>query len=148
MTVQVRNEDFSMLGEVHIKEGEIHPQDLVVIGGTARVEGEVLGDIVVILGELYLSGHANRGVVAVLSEVTLDDGAVIDAHHAHCLTDDEGQPLRIVHRDISARMHRSLSSGVTVDVRSTSGVISGFCANSRRSRELLPSIMRRRHSSS
>ncbi len=85
MTVQVRNEDFSMLGEVHIKEGEVHPQDLVVIGGTARVEGEVLGDIVVILGELYLSGHANRGVVAVLSEVTLDDGAVIEREFVNVL---------------------------------------------------------------
>ena len=67
LALSERQEDFQMGGGVHIKPGEIHPRDLVVIGGSARVEGEVRGDIVVVLGKLYLSGTARRDVVTVLS---------------------------------------------------------------------------------
>ncbi|MCZ6670322.1 MAG: polymer-forming cytoskeletal protein [Acidobacteria bacterium] len=80
-----RNEDVQFGGEVHIREGEVHQGDLVVIGGSARIEGEVQGDIVVIMGGLYMSGKGNQDVVTVLSTVELADGAVIEGSFVNVL---------------------------------------------------------------
>ena len=59
--------------------------DLVVIGGNARVEGEVQGEIVVVMGSLYMSGRGKRDVVAVLSTVELAEGAVIEGSFVNVL---------------------------------------------------------------
>ncbi|MEP7303943.1 MAG: polymer-forming cytoskeletal protein [Acidobacteriota bacterium] len=67
-------------GNVSVEDGEIVNGDVVSIGGSARVNGEVRGDAVAIGGGLELGPHANvRGdAVSVGGALKRDPGARVD----------------------------------------------------------------------
>lgn len=64
-------------GSVTVAEGETVSGDVVVIGGSADVDGEVDGDIVVVGGSLRLGPHANvtQDAVVVGGSLNRDPGA-------------------------------------------------------------------------
>ncbi len=72
------NEQVSILGNVHIDEDQYVQGQVVCIGGDASIDGHVDDQVVVIGGSLHLSGTVEGQVVALLSQVTLDEGAVIE----------------------------------------------------------------------
>ena len=59
-------------GSVTVEEGESVAGDVVVIGGSARIDGEVLGDVVVVGGSLRMGPHADISKDAVVVGGTLD----------------------------------------------------------------------------
>lgn len=61
--------------QIVVPADEYHSDNIVCIGGTVIVRGEVRGNIVVIGGVLRLSGIANNNVVGVGSRLYLEDGA-------------------------------------------------------------------------
>jgi len=61
-----------------IRRGETHSSDIVMVGGSVKVDGEVNGDIVVVMGKLEISGHVRGDVVVVMTDVKMMDGAVVD----------------------------------------------------------------------
>jgi hypothetical protein len=68
----------SVSEEAFVPKGQIHDDDLVVVLGDARVDGEVTGSIVVVMGSLELSGHAHQDVVSVMSRTHLAPSAQVD----------------------------------------------------------------------
>jgi hypothetical protein len=58
-------------GDVHVPADVRHRGTVVCIGGTARIEGEVSEDVVVILGSLELTGEVGGAVTGVLSDMEL-----------------------------------------------------------------------------
>jgi hypothetical protein len=68
----------SVSEEAFVPKGQVHDDDLVVVLGDARVDGEVTGSIVVVMGSLELSGHAHQDVVSVMSRTHLAPSAQVD----------------------------------------------------------------------
>ncbi len=66
-------------GSVHVEEDESINGDVVVIGGSATVEGEVIGEVVVVGGSLRLGPQANvtKDVVVVGGSLDRDPGAKV-----------------------------------------------------------------------
>jgi len=73
----VRGDIFRMGGRVHVPAGELRRGEIVVIGGSLVVDGEVQGDIVVIGGsaEFGPEAVAHRDVTIVGGRLTRDPGA-------------------------------------------------------------------------
>ncbi|HEV8335896.1 MAG TPA: hypothetical protein VGR67_05730 [Candidatus Polarisedimenticolia bacterium] len=65
-----------VLGDVKVEKGEVVPDDVICLRGTATIEGKVEGNVIVIDGKLNLSGEA-KDVIAVLSESTISPGASV-----------------------------------------------------------------------
>jgi hypothetical protein len=64
-------------GSITVAEGESVAGDIVVIGGSAQVDGEVTGDVVVVGGSLRLGPHADvfQDAVVVGGSLSRDPGA-------------------------------------------------------------------------
>ncbi len=58
-------------GSVTVEEGESIEGDVVVIGGAARIDGQVTGDVVVVGGSLHMGPHADIAKDAVVVGGTL-----------------------------------------------------------------------------
>jgi uncharacterized RDD family membrane protein YckC len=76
-TVRTRRKEVVAIGrDVYIGANEIS-REVVVVGGQARIDGEVRGDVVVISGKAYVNGRVEGSVVSVLGGVTLGSNARI-----------------------------------------------------------------------
>lgn len=64
-------------GPSAVPAGETRLGDLVVLGREAVVEGNLLGTLVVVLGDVRISGRVDRDVVALGGEVVLEEGAEV-----------------------------------------------------------------------
>ncbi len=63
ISVESSDGDGLLMGrDVHVQEGEVARNDIVVMGGTVRVDGEARGDVVVIGGSLTVNGRAENVV--------------------------------------------------------------------------------------
>lgn len=71
-----RKEVVAIGKDVYIGANEIS-REVVVVGGSARIDGEVRGDVVVISGKATVNGRVEGSVVSVLGGVTLGSGARI-----------------------------------------------------------------------
>ena len=71
-----RKEVVAIGKDVYIGANEIS-REVVVVGGQARIDGEVHGDVVVISGKAYVNGRVEGSVVSVLGGVTLGSNARI-----------------------------------------------------------------------
>ncbi|MGI6036747.1 MAG: bactofilin family protein [Limnochordia bacterium] len=77
--IEHRQGDLIRFGaSVHIPQDLVVDGSVVVIGGSARVEGSVLGDVVVIGGSNMIDGPVAGDVVAVGGRVVLLSGARVD----------------------------------------------------------------------
>lgn len=67
-------------GDVTVGPGEVVTEDVVVLGGTAHIDGEVDGDVVAIGGSVELGpkAHVRREVTVVGGALRRDPGAIID----------------------------------------------------------------------
>jgi len=59
VTVHSGNGGFLMGGRVEVDRGEVARDEIVMLGGTVRIDGEARNDIVVIGGTLIINGKAN-----------------------------------------------------------------------------------------
>ncbi|MGE3178016.1 MAG: hypothetical protein AB7O32_11140, partial [Vicinamibacterales bacterium] len=66
-------------GSLEVEEGESVDGDVVVLGGSARIDGEVLGDVVVVGGSLRLGPKAEvaKNAVVVGGSLDRDPGAIV-----------------------------------------------------------------------
>jgi hypothetical protein len=64
---------------VHVEEGESIDGDVVAVGGSVRVDGDVRGDVVCVGGSITLGPHAvvGRDVTVVGGQLTRDPGAEV-----------------------------------------------------------------------
>ena len=69
-----------MLGEDYTVAAGERVEDVVVIGGSATIEGEVDGDAVAVMGDITLAGTARveGDFVVVLGSATIEPGAVVE----------------------------------------------------------------------
>ena len=67
-------------GDVVVAENELVTDDVVVFGGTARIDGEVNGDVVVIGGraELGPRAHVRKELTVIGGALQRDPGAIVD----------------------------------------------------------------------
>ncbi len=63
-------------GDIHIPANVRQRGSIVCVGGTATVEGEVTQDVIVVLGNLELTGTVGGEVISVLSDQQLTDARV------------------------------------------------------------------------
>ncbi len=72
--------DIVKFGDVIVGKNERVDGDVVCIGGDARIDGEVEGDVVAVFGDIILTeySHVSGDAVAPLGRVHRDDGAVIE----------------------------------------------------------------------
>lgn len=75
VTVESSQSGFSMGGRIDVEEGEIARDEIVVFGGSVRIDGEARRDVVVIGGSLTINGQANGDVVAVAGTLRLGPDA-------------------------------------------------------------------------
>jgi len=61
-----------------VGRGESRRNDIVMVGGSVKVDGEVSGDVIVVMGKLELSGRVKGDVVVVMTDLRLMDGAVVE----------------------------------------------------------------------
>ena len=73
----------NVVQNVTIEEGEVHNDDLVVVGGTAVIRGEVRGDVVVVGGKLDLNGRVKGSAVAFMTDTTIGDEARVGGDLVH-----------------------------------------------------------------
>jgi hypothetical protein len=98
-----------IFGDVRVDKGEVYPDDLVCIGGTATVEGKVEGDVVVVGGKLEFSGEA-RDVVAVASRARIASGSVIDGDLIHVMGDLRKDPdVKVQGQSVDVGSHLPLN---------------------------------------
>jgi hypothetical protein len=76
--MRIGGTNFDLGGDIVIPEGIVHRGDVVSIGGTVVIEGEVTRQVTVIGGTLVVSGTVGREVVAVLSTVELGPDAHLE----------------------------------------------------------------------
>ena len=93
--------------DVEIAAGEVHNDDLIVVGGSATILGEVRGDVVVVNGGLELDGRVKGDVVSILSDTSVGDRARIGGDLVHFGGDFEVSPEakiggETVHADLSS----------------------------------------------
>lgn len=84
--------NFNLSRDVTVEEGQVHNDDLVLVGGNATVLGEVRGDVVVIRGALDLQGRVKGDVVAILTDTTVGDEARIGGDLVHLGGSFEASP--------------------------------------------------------
>jgi hypothetical protein len=75
VTVQSSESGFSMGGRVHVEKGETARDEIVVLGGSVRIDGEARRDVVVIGGSVTINGVARGDVVAVAGSLRLGPDA-------------------------------------------------------------------------
>jgi hypothetical protein len=90
--------------EVRVPAGTLQHGNVVCIGGRAIIEGDVSGDVVVILGDLEGRGTVTGAVTAVLSDVVLEN-AVVEGELVSVLSDVELESTR-VRRELISVMGR------------------------------------------
>jgi hypothetical protein len=81
-----------IFSNVRVEKGKVHSDDVVCIGGKATIEGTVQGEIVVILGELEMTGEAREDVVTVLSKTRLGPGVKIGGELVQVLGEVDRDP--------------------------------------------------------
>lgn len=76
--VEVRRGDLVSYygGDLHLPRHVRQHGSVIWIGGQARIEGDVTGDVVVILGGLDLEGRVRGGVTGVLADLRLSEAHV------------------------------------------------------------------------
>lgn len=74
------NNDIVKFGDITVREGERVNGDVVCLGGDARIDGEVRGDVVAVFGDVILTENSYVGgdAVAPLGKVNREDGAVVN----------------------------------------------------------------------
>lgn len=73
----------AIFDDIHVAADEVRRGDLVAIFGDVLVEGEAANDVVVLGGNLTISGHVRHDAVAVLSSVRIEPGGSV----GHSLVD-------------------------------------------------------------
>lgn len=75
ITVSSSGGGFSMGSSVHVEEGEVARDEIVLFGGSVRVDGEARRDVVVIGGSITVNGTVGGDVVAVGGSLRLGPDA-------------------------------------------------------------------------
>lgn len=81
---EILNEDIAAVGGSVLVDGTVNG-DIEVVGGKLIINGDVNGDIEIVWGKLRLSGRVDGDIDAVMTEVELDDGAVIEGEFANVM---------------------------------------------------------------
>lgn len=95
-TRRVLDTQVAVFTALHVGADERVRGDVVCIGCSGAVEGDVSGDIVVIGGNLALKADVGREMVAVLSQVALEEGVTIRRGFVNVMSqlDDRGAEIR------------------------------------------------------
>ena len=62
----------------YVPAGQVHEGDLVSVMGHVRIDGEVTGSVVVVFGDVEVSGHVGEDLVSVMSRSHLAETAKVD----------------------------------------------------------------------
>jgi cytoskeletal protein CcmA (bactofilin family) len=89
--------DVNLHEDVIVNKGEVRKGDLVVIDGDVEIHGAVHGDVIVVSGSLDIDGRVDGDAVAILSDTTLAEDAVIQGDFVHLGGDLEVAPGAMVH---------------------------------------------------
>lgn len=114
---------FALGEDVELKAGEV-AEDVIVIGGNARIDGHIRGNLTVVFGSTTINGEVDREVFAILGPLTLGPTARLDQELVNIGGPFTADPKAYVGRDqVVIGLSRILPSFAWMQDWFTSGLL-------------------------